>query len=405
MNIESSKYKCIACGSNVQLLRDFGSQILTNYLPASADEALRQHPIMLGICRACHLTQLCDLCPPSKLIPPRPMHYDEPEAHLDDLVAQLIKLPNMTQASRICGVTYKEVSTLKRLDRLGFSQQVALSPADDFEITNECAGLETLQSIVTQTWADSLVKRRGAFDVVLVRHMLEHAQDLHEFLHAVRTLMSQDGYIVFEVPDCATMFQKCDYSFLWEEHASYFTPDTLVHTLRRHQLDPVQVVNYPRALENSLVVIARQATESMGRSEFDLPIDKGLAANNYAGIFQSVKDRWHATLDRLRCDGPVAILGMGHLAIMFVNLLELESKIDLVCDDHPDKIGRYVPGTALQIETSSKLVDQSARTCLMAVAPESEKNVRERNREFIDRGGQFASIFAASDLALQLDSP
>lgn len=84
--------------------------------------------------------------------------------------------------------------------------------------------------------------------------------------------------------------------------------------------------------------------------------------------------------------------------------MELEPLIDFVCDDAPDKVNRFVPGTQLQISPTEVLVQHPFSVCLMAVATESEPRVVAKNQEFIDRGGRFASIFAASDYALKLDA-
>ncbi|MDA1053029.1 MAG: methyltransferase domain-containing protein [Planctomycetota bacterium] len=398
--------KCVACGCAVEALRDFGVHVLTNNYPIEAGETLREHPLVLGQCSACRCVQLCYPCPPAKLMPPRPIRYDEPEGHLDNLVDELVSLPGISTASRICGLSYKESTTLERLRNRGYGNQVTLSPAEDFKITDACAGLETLQASMTPELAGRLVKQHGMFDLVVVRHMLEHVHDLHHFFVSVRRLLNKDGYVVFEVPDCTTMLAALDYSFLWEEHVSYFTPTTLTSTLLQHRLRPVRVLNYPRSLENSLVTIVQHLTDPLESSPHNadsLPLERQAAAR-FATSFPDVQARWSCTLERLARNGPVAVLGAGHLAVTFINLLGLESKIDFVCDDDPTKIGRYVPGTSLRISPSSVLRESSVVTCLMAVAPESEPKVLARQQEFLAGGGKFGSIFAASDLAIELDA-
>ncbi len=264
--------------------------------------------------------------------------------------------------------------------------------------------METIQARFTPDLAAALVARHGTFDVVFVRHLLEHAHNLKQFISAIKGLTTLGGYIVFEVPDCTTMFAVLDYSFLWEEHVAYFTPDTLTRTLRLHGLPPELAITYPYPLENSLVAIARHSNEHA-----EPPIaDSGLASSEvetvarYAAVFPAVRRRWQETLMKLRGDGPIALLGAGHLAVTWINLLGVEPLIDYVCDDAADKVSRYIPGTQLQISPSSVLLQNPFSVCLMAVAPESEPKVLARNQEFIDRGGRFASIFAASDHALKL---
>jgi hypothetical protein len=104
--------------------------------------------------------------------------------------------------------------------------------------------------------------------------------------------------------------------------------------------------------------------------------------------------------DFCRQQGPIAVLGAGHLACAFINYLQLEKHLAFVVDDNPHKQGLFMPGSRLPIRSSQALLDDNIRLCLLSVNPEVEDQVLQRNRGFVERGGRFASIFAASNRAL-----
>src|SRR5438093_54758 len=79
-------------------------------------------------------------------------------------------------------------------------------------------GVETIQDKLTLAQARQIAARRGETDVIIARHILEHAHDLHAFIEAVRALAKPGGYVLFEVPDCTLAFEKQDITTLWEEH-------------------------------------------------------------------------------------------------------------------------------------------------------------------------------------------
>ena len=399
---------CIACREAVSELRNFGSQPLTNRFPGNPHEAVCAHPLVLAQCGRCGLVQLTNPVSPNVLRPPRPMFYQEPEGHLDALVAEIIALPGISQQSRVCGVTYKEETTLTRLERLGY-HNLTLFSAESFGIEDECAGLETIQAAMTPDLTARLVEQHGAFDVVIVRHLLEHAHDLTQFLAAVKQLACPEGYLVFEVPDSSTLLEVADYSFLWEEHVTYFTPATVAATLAHHHVPPQRVLTYPYPLENSLIAIANGGIDETAQTVStvpDLRTTSGEIARGqrFADSFDHVREEWQKALVDLRGEGPIALLGAGHLAVAFINLLGLHELIDYVCDDSPDKVDRWLPGTRLRISSSETLLQHPIKLCLMAVAPESEPKVLARNPAFLARGGRFASIFRASSQALPLPS-
>ena len=115
----------------------------------------------------------------------------------------------------------------------------------------------------------------------------------------------------------------------------------------------------------------------------------------------AVRSVWSQALARERDAGrPVVLLGAGHLAIMFLNLLELQDMVDFVVDDDPTKCGSYLPGSRLPVCGSDALYTGRAKLCLMSVSPENEGKVQQRHRRFLESGGRFASIFPNSQLAL-----
>jgi hypothetical protein len=94
------------------------------------------------------------------------------------------------------------------------------------------------------------------------------------------------------------------------------------------------------------------------------------------------------------------VLGAGHLACAFVNYVRLEEHIAFVVDDNPRKQRLFLPGTKLVIRGSAALMEENVRLCLLSVNPEIEQKVIDRQRTFVESGGQFASIFTGSERAL-----
>jgi hypothetical protein len=75
--------------------------------------------------------------------------------------------------------------------------------------------------------------------------------------------------------------------------------------------------------------------------------------------------------------------------------------IDCVVDDNERKQALLMPGSRLPIRGSSTLASRPIDLCLLSLNPESEQKVLAKNRSFVERGGEFASIFALSPRAVQ----
>ena len=395
--------RCLLCSNNrVSQLLDLGMQPICNrFLTAPSDDEYL-HGMVFGFCKDCGVVQLIDPVPANELMPRVDwISYNEPEAHLDQLARDVRDLTGITDNSTICGITFKDDSLLARMEGLG-SNTWRIDPSQDLAITEAGVGVETIQARLTLETAARIAEERGPADVVIVRHILEHAHDTASFIEAVKNLVKPNGYIVFEVPDCTKSLESCDYSCPWEEHVLYFTPETLKRGLAMGEMSMVSYASYPYSLEDSLVAIVRPATKSQPVESVGpvTPEEQGRIAN-YAAALNQHQEKFQSYLSHYRNDnGKIALLGAGHLACTFINLLGLKEHIEFIVDDNPQKRGLFLPGSGLPIVGSDALISEDIKLCLLSVHPQAEDRVIENNQGFTEHGGAFASMFPRSKLAL-----
>lgn len=408
MSLPTSTAGCRVCANEIERLIDFGSQPIGNRFLATADAFEAQHQLVMGQCGRCGLVQLVAPASPEIVKPPVDTRYNEPAGHLEAVIESVCQLPGVTPETRFCGLTYKDQPLLNALRQRGYENGVCLDAARDLGVDDPAAGLETFQQTITGRGLQTAVGIHGRPQVLFVRHILEHAHAPVRFVERLREFVSPNGFLVFEVPDCARALERCDYSSPWEEHVSYFTPATFRHTLASMGLMIRSEASYPYTLENCLVFIGQcdaaepSSSRKAGLDVATLAVERN-RAQQFATGFSETKQHWQAALKKRRQDGDsIALLGAGHLAIMFINLMQVGELIDFVVDDNPDKCGRFLPGSHLPILPSAQLMERNVRLCLLAVAPESEARVLERNRSFMDAGGRFASIFPDSRFAFPI---
>lgn len=357
--------RCCACGREaVETVLDLGPQPPSNLFLTDPAQACPRHPLRFGVCHACGLAQLVDPMPESMA---RCTHdwlrYDEPEQHLDAFAALLhSRLPG--KKARVCGVSYKDTTLLERLGRMGWD--VVPKPEDG----------------------------PGA-DVVIARHILEHAREPRRFVEECARLLSPDGMLVFEVPGCDVMLRRHLHCFLWEEHTVYFTGDALRRFLESCGLEVLELIEYPMPLENSVAALARPARESGGARRSAEGLEAFLTLlREFGASFPRRRQEMRDAVGRLADAGhAVNLLGAGHLGMKFINFYGIGPLLGHVLDDHPHKQGTYLPGSLLQV-APSRLLEQEGGVCLLAVNPEKYEAIRRRYTGFAARGGRWLSIFA-----------
>jgi hypothetical protein len=390
---------CLMCAEiAVEPLLDLGMQPVSSHLTIAPAKQVVQHSLGLGACQACGLVQVLQPFPYQSLVPPfERLIYREPEQHLDAMVQRAIALPGVEKSSTVAGITYKDQSTLDRFTRLGFERTWCIDLAHDLGASDPCANIETVQAQLTPERAAEILRRRGPVDVLIVRHILEHAESPARLLRALAKLLRPGGYMIVEVPDCEANIARQDYSMIWEEHTLYFTASTFGGIMPVANCRSLATEVAPYTFENCLVQFGQKIDDDYSKTaprtwNADLGIIRA-----YASSFSRWTQDYRALLaGHTRNSRRAALYGAGHLTCAFVNFHDLAEQIAFVVDDTPQKQGRYLPKCGVPIRPKEALDGAQTPLCLLGLSPEIEDKVIANNGGYVAAGGTFGSIFAAS---------
>ncbi len=112
--------------------------------------------------------------------------------------------------------------------------------------------IESIQADLNKDSSNRLLKRYGKSNLIIARHIYEHVYKLEEFLECLKNLIYDDGFILFEIPDCTTSLENYDYTMTWEEHIIYLTPETFKYLLSLHGFSVVLFKVYPYPHERTI---------------------------------------------------------------------------------------------------------------------------------------------------------
>lgn len=98
----------------------------------------------------------------------------------------------------------------------------------DFRLQNYVGGIVHKINFMNDKIPENMI---GKYDFVISMHLLEHLNAPVEYLKRLRPLLSENGEMLFEVPNLKNFLAElspeyADFTYLYE-HVSYFTADTL----------------------------------------------------------------------------------------------------------------------------------------------------------------------------------
>ena len=392
---------CQVCGNSALTVQmNFGNHPVASFYLSSPDVIENNVNLRLSQCDHCGLVQLIEPIRHDLLISP----YDwilsrEPEQHLDDVVSRIVLTTSLPLQAVIAGLTYKDDSTLHRFrSDHGYQHIWRVDIKNDLRVNRPNASIETVQKMVEPQLMYNVAERRGGqVDLLIGRHVIEHSENLRQFIAGLSALVKPGGYLMVEAPDCFANLSLCDTCMVWEEHSLYFTPATFSNVLTSAGFITVMFENYLMPFENCMVLLARKQGGVAEHVVSDVARTEVGLLKSYASSVTESKQLIRSHLQRVRqTEGPIALLGAGHLACAFLCFYGLSDLVDFVVDDTPEKQGLFLPGAKMPIYSTRFLTERKVSLCLLAVSPASEESIIAKNSPFVKNGGRFASILAAS---------
>ena len=197
-------------------------------------------------------------------------------------------------------------------------------------------------------------------DLVLTRHLLEHIPNVSEFIGwlLVSTRASPGAAMFTEVPDVRRVLREGAFWDVYYEHCSYFTLGSLGRTLRRTglHLDRLEM-----GFGNQYLLADGVPGESSDPHPAEESVDE-LAAEvaDFAMEAERMVGDWRRRIEAvLDGDGLVVVWGGGSKAVAFLAALGVAPDAITVVDINPHKQGKFLPGTAIEVEPPRVLVDRN----------------------------------------------
>lgn len=395
--------KCKCCGSaKLKLLIDFGMQpVAHNLLENEKQEDPFKHPLCLHYCEDCGFAQINDPISPEYLYTKYNYCFSEwkrqPQIPAEiDLLNRNIKNKDI----RILEIGCNDGVFLKPLSEAGYKNIVGIE-ANLYAANNAKAyGFDILTDMFDESLARKLKEQYIFFDMVVLRHVLEHIPDLNAFFEAVDLLLHGEQLLFIEIPDFANALKYGDCSTIWEEHPNYFTGDVLEFLLGIKGYTIIEKSFYDYS-GGSVCVLAKK----IGAAELRAGVNGNSALyEKFPDVVHNYAIKLKSTLKKAHEKKKIFLYGTGSRACTLINGLGVGEEIDYAVDDQKEKQGYYMPGCRLPIISLAEAVERNTggghmAIFLLAVNHENEEIVSKNIMSSCHgEDVKIVSLFAPNDI-------
>jgi hypothetical protein len=400
MMIHKKRETCRACGgTRFDLVLALGKMPLANSFLKSRDdfENEKRYPLDLYLCENCSLLQLLDVIHPEVLF--REYIYvtgtsETMVAHNSEYAASVMSFCNLDSDHLVVEIASNDGSLLTCF-RAGGIRTLGIEPAANISRIAREKGIETINEFFDSTRAEKILEFYGPARVVIGNNVLAHVDDTQDFLKGCHDLLSNDGFLVIEVPYVRELLHNLEYDTIYHEHLCYFSVTALMRLLESVNLGIVRIDFVP-VHGGSMRLFASSnkkhsaAVLEIAEQEKQLGLTQLKTYHSFAKAVEQNRFELHEMLQRFCSEQKrVAAYGAPAKGNTLLNYCNIGTElVSYAVDKSPLKVGLFTPGKHLPVRPVETLI-QDQPDYVLILAWNYAKEVLDNQQEYRNRGGRF----------------
>lgn len=204
-------------------------------------------------------------------------------------------------------------------------------------------------------------------DLLVCRHVIEHIPQPLPFLAMIRRTLAHSPHAraFFETPTIEWILQNQVIWDIYYEHCSYFAPHTITLAL---ELAGFRVERIEHTFGGQYLWVEATVCQSE-QQPANLVMQSGslpVLAAQFERAEHLCTAYWQSTIQTLRQEGPVALLGAAGKGVTLANLIDpMGALISCIVDVNPQKQHKYLPGTGHPIVPYEELQTRGIASALL----------------------------------------
>lgn len=368
---------CQICGG-----KSLDRVIFLGYLPpvnhmrpiGSAPQEEASYPAQLLRCPNCTLMQLGLIVDPEILFPPEYPYTSGTTKVLRENFAELAReihsLFTLAPGGTVIDVGSNDGTLLSNFQ--GTQRVLGIEPTDTGKLA-VARGIETISAYFTADSARLAVERAGPAALVTATNVFAHIQDVDSVTEAIVSMLGDNGVFVSESHYLLGLMETVQYDTIYHEHLRYYSLESLRFLLEKHGLEiffakripthggSIRVYAAPRGRRTPRPEVARLlGEEKRVLTPEGLETFKRRVLSSKLGLYGQL-------LDIKRRGGRIFGISAPSRASTLIHYVGLDDALlDCVVEvKGSHKIGKYMPGTLIEVHEESRLFKEQPEYALL----------------------------------------
>jgi methylation protein EvaC len=354
---------CLVCERPIEPFLSFGKMPIANGFLSRhqfADEYFFE--LKAAFCENCRMVQLAELVERERMFHDNYAFFSSTSTrmaqHFQEFASWTLKTylkaedPFVVEMGSNDGIMLEHFADA-RIRHLG------IEPSANVAEVARRKGVRTISEFFDEELAAKILAEDGPVDAFLGANVMCHIPYIHSVFAGVKKLLAPRGVLAFEDPYLGDIVEKTSYDQIYDEHAFYFSAQSISFLAATHELELIDVL--PQRVHGGsmrYVLSHRDAypvSESVSRlleKEAALGLDRPETYRRLRANIEASRDQLRDMLEELSRGGRrVAGYAATSKSTTVTNYCGLDSRlVEFISDTTPIKQGKFSPGAHIPIK-------------------------------------------------------
>ena len=233
---------------------------------------------------------------------------------------------------------------------------LGVEPASEIAKIANNSGFKTINGYLNDNISSYILKKYGTFNVITANYVFANILDVNSFVKNIYKLLSKNGSFVIQTGYHPKQFKKNMFDYVYHEHFSYFSLNTLIFLMSKYKLKLVDAETNTKKGGSIRVIFSKDQKAKKNKKKIDKVInyEKKLNINsdkyfmNFEKKLVKLKTKSQNELEKIKFKKKTIVgLGASHSVSTLTYHFKLNRFFDYLVDDNKKKHGLYSPGSNL----------------------------------------------------------
>ncbi len=241
-----------------------------------------------------------------------------------------------------------------------------IDPASNLAAISEAQGVPAIADFWNDATAVSIDLKYGKADLITATNVFAHVDDVKKFLYLCNQVIKDEGVIILEFPYLIDFIENMEFDTVYFEHLSYMSVKPLRDLCESLGMKIINV-NHIAIHGGSIRVTVAKETSSHDEEnsvtrfisdECEKGFNKIERYKKWSlDVQKSIRDFGNKVLALKKQGFKIAAFAASAKGNTLLNAAGLNTDvIDYICDQTPEKIGKYSPGTGIPIVHPQEMI-------------------------------------------------